>query len=66
MARDIEAARARAEARFRAPDAPAESPVAQAERELRERTERLRAARLAQEELKRKGTEIRAGRRRGR
>lgn len=64
MAQDIEAARARAEARFKKPDAPAETEAARAARELRERTERLRAARLAQEEIKRKGTEIRAGRRR--
>lgn len=54
----------RAEASFRAPEAPAETEAARAERELRERTERLRAARLAQEEVKRRGVEIRAGRRR--
>lgn len=64
MAQDIEAARLRAEARFKSPAAPAETEAARAERELRERTERLRAARLAQEEVKRKGVEIRAGRRR--
>ena len=63
MAQDIEAARARAEARFKKPEAPAETESARAERELRERTERLRTARLAQEEVKRKGAEIRAGRR---
>ena len=64
MAQDIEAARARAAARFRPPDAPAETEAARAERELRERTARLRAARLAQEDVKHKGAEIRAGRRR--
>ena len=64
MAHDIEAARARAEARFRKPASEAETEAARAERELRERTERLRAARLAQEEVKRKGAEVRAGRRR--
>jgi hypothetical protein len=64
MAQDIEAARARAEARFKRPEAPAETEAARAERELRERTERLRAARLAQPETKRKGAEIRtAGKR---
>ncbi len=47
MAQNIEAARARAEARFKRPEAPAETEVARAEREQRERTERLRAARLA-------------------
>ena len=46
----------RAEARFGRPDAPAETEAA--------RTGRLRAARLAREEVKRKGAEIRAGRRR--
>jgi hypothetical protein len=65
MSHDIEAARARAEARFKKPQAEAESEAAKAERELRERTERLRAARLADEALKRKGAEIRASRRRG-
>ena len=64
MAQHIEAARARAEARFKRPEAPAETEVARAEREQRERTERLRAARLAQEEVKRKGVEIRTDRRR--
>ena len=63
MAQDIEAARARAEARFKKPEAPAETEAARAARELRERTERLRNARLTQEEVKRKGAEIRAGRR---
>ena len=64
MAHDIEAARAKAEARFKRPEAPAETEAARAERELRERTERLRAARLAQSETKRKGAEIRtAGKR---
>ena len=65
MAQDIAAARARAEARFKAPDAEPESATARAERELRERTERLRAARLAREALKSKGAEVRADRRRG-
>ena len=64
MTHDIEAARARAEARFKKPDGPAETETARADRELRERTERLRAARLAQEAIERKGAEIRAGRRR--
>ena len=64
MAHDIETARAKAEARFKRPEAPAETEVARAERELRERTERLRAARLAQADTKRKGAEIRtAGKR---
>ena len=63
MTKHLEAARARAEARFKAPDA--ETEAARAERELRERTERLRAERLTQDALKRKGAEIRAGRRRG-
>ena len=64
MTHDIEAARARAEARFKKPDGPAETEAARADRELRERTERLRAARLAQEAIERKGAEVRAGRRR--
>ncbi len=65
MSHDIESARARAEARFKKPAAEAESEAAKAEREIRERTERLRAARLAEEALKRKGNEIRSDRRRG-
>ena len=64
MAQDIEAARARAEARFRKTDSPAETEAARAERELRERTARLKAARLARDEIERKGAEVRAGRRR--
>ena len=60
MAQDMEAARAKAEARFKRPEAPAETEAARAEREQRERTERLRTARLAQAEAKRKGAEIRA------
>ena len=65
MGHDIEAARARAEARFKTPGAGVESEAAKAEREIRERTDRLRAARLADEALKRKGQDIRASRRRG-
>lgn len=65
MSHDIETARARAEARFKKPAPEAESEAAKAEREVRERTERLRAARLADEALKRKGNEIRTSRRRG-
>ena len=65
MGHDIEAARVRAEARFKKPEAAAEGEAAKAEREIRERTERLRAARLAEEALKRKGAEIRSDRRRG-
>ena len=64
MAGDIEAARARAEARFKAPDAEAEGAAARAERETRERTGSLRAARLARDEVVRKGAAIRADRRR--
>lgn len=62
MAGDIEAARARAEARFETPVA--EGAAARAERETRERTERLRAARLARDEVVRRGATIRADRRR--
>ena len=62
MTKDLTAARARAEARFKPPAT--ETEAARVERERRERTEALRAARLAQEALKRKGAEIRAERRR--
>lgn len=64
MVQDIEAARAWAEARFKAPEAETESAAARAERETRERTGRLRAARLARDEVVRKGATIRADRRR--
>ena len=61
MTKDLAAARARAETRFKAPDTETDTEAARAERELRERTARLRAERLAQDALKRKGAEIRAG-----
>ncbi len=64
MAQDIEAARAKAEARFKRPESPVETDAARAERERRERTERLRAARLAQAETKCSGAEIRTARKR--
>ncbi len=63
MAKDGPAGRARAETRTTAPAA--ETETARAERELRERTERLRAERLARDALKQKGAAIRAGRRGG-
>ena len=66
MAHDADAARARAEATFKAP-APRDGPHSaqdEAERALRERTARLREQRLAREALQRKGVEIRASRRR--
>ncbi len=66
MMRDLDAARAKAEATFRKPEATTRAgPAAEVERDLRERTERLREARLAKEAMERKGKEIRAARRRG-
>ena len=68
MSRDSEAARARAEASFRKPEPrgdDAKTVQDAAERELREKTERLRDARLAKEARERLGTEIRTERRRG-
>ncbi len=68
MSRDSEAARARAEASFRKPEPrgdDAKTVQDGAERELREKTERLREARLAKEARERLGADIRANRRRG-
>ena len=68
MTHDSEAARARAEASFRKPEPHgdgARSAQDIAERQLREKTERLREARLAKEARERLGAEIRANRRRG-
>lgn len=69
MAQDISAARARAEAGFKKPDAQAGDPVAleqeAAAHAVQRKTARLREARLAKEAQERKGAEIRAGRRRG-
>ncbi len=68
MSRDSEAARARAEASFRKPEPHgdgARSAKDIAESQLREKTERLREARLAKEARERLGTAIRASRRRG-
>ena len=65
MGHDIEAARAKAEASFKTPDHGDESVTVRAERELREKTERLRQLRVAKEERERLGAEIRAQRRRG-
>lgn len=68
MSQDSEAARARAEASFRKPEPrgdDAKTAPDAAERELREKTERLREARLAKEARERLGAEIRASRRRG-
>ena len=60
MAHDISAARARAEASFKKPDAQAGNPVnmerAAAARALQDKTTRLREARLAKEASERKGT----------
>ena len=49
MGHDIEAARAKAEASFKTPDHGDESVTVRAERELREKTERLRQLRVAKE-----------------
>lgn len=65
MAHDVEAARARAEASFRKPEPPGGGGAAEAERALREKTERLREMRLAKEAVTRHGAEIRSNRRRG-
>ena len=68
MTYDSEAARARAEASFRKPEPHGDdAKLARdaVERELREKTERLREARLAKEARERLGAEIRADRRRG-
>lgn len=65
MAHDVEAARARAEASFKTPEPPAGGAAAEAERALREKTERLRDMRLARDAIVRKGAEIRSSRRRG-
>ncbi len=60
MAHDISAARARAEAGFKKPDAQAGDPVSRerdaAARALQDKTARLREARLAREASERKGT----------
>ncbi len=66
MGHDSEAARARAEATFRKPEPQGDTKSAQetADRQLRERTEKLREARLAKEARERLGAEIRANRRR--
>ena len=64
MSRDSEAARARAEASFRKPEPrgdDAKTVQDVAERELREKTERLRKARLAKEARERLGAEVRPG-----
>ncbi len=63
MSRDTEAARVRAEASFKKPEPHVgDTKTAQdtAERELRDRTRRLREARLAKETRERLGAEIRA------
>ncbi len=66
MVKDAEAARARAEASFKTPEADRrDDPGKAAERAVREKTERLREARLAKEARERLGKEIRADRRRG-
>ncbi len=68
MTHDSEAARAQAEASFRKPEpqgGDVRSAQDTAERQLREKTERLREARLAKETRERLGAEIRANRRRG-
>jgi len=66
MAHDAKAARARAEASFKKPEAQDQDSAGQAaERSLREKTERLRQARLAKEAQERLGAEIRTKRRRG-
>ncbi len=66
MAQDTEAARARAEATFRKPEPQGDTKSAQetADRQLREKTEKLREARLAKEARERLGAEIRTERRR--
>ena len=67
MSHDNEAARARAEATFRKPEPRADDSKSArdvAERELREKTQRLREVRLAKEARERLGAEIRANRRR--
>ena len=66
MSHDSEAARARAEASFRKPEPPgddAKTAKDAVERELRDKTERLREARLAKEARERLGAEIQANRR---
>ena len=65
MGHDVEAARARAEASFKKPEPPGGGAGADADRATREKTERLRELRLAQEAVARKGVEIRSKRRRG-
>ena len=66
MVNDAEAARARAEASFKTPEVDRrDDPGQAAERAVREKTERLREARLAKEAQERLGKEIRADRRRG-
>ena len=68
MVHDSEAARAQAEASFRKPEPRGDNAKTvqdAAERELREKTERLREARLAKEARQRLGGEIRTERRSG-
>ena len=68
MSRDSDAARTRAEASFKRLEPQvdtARSAQDTAERQMREKTERLREARLAKEARERLGAEIRADRRRG-
>jgi len=66
MVNKAEAARARAEASFKTPETDRrDDPGQAAERAVREKTERLREARLAKEAQERLGKEIRADRRRG-
>ena len=66
MVNNAEAARARAEASFKTPETDQrDDPGQAAERALREKTERLREARLAKEAQERLGKQIRADRRRG-
>ncbi len=66
MMNNAEAARARAEASFKTSETDRrDDPGQAAERAVREKTERLREARLAKEAQERLGKEIRADRRRG-